>query len=311
MVRNLGDVLSLQDSPVMQANPVECPAVHGHSVLQGRGQGPRIPTTTLRLARFARLRTMAVPAAEAMRIQHQIPRAASQHAPLCELPTQPRIGPLHLLTPRSCARVAPQNVPSGPSCSLPAAPAARPAPPPASAPGRGARARGAGLGLPARAPAAWRAAPEAPAAQPVPPAAARPPCGGPSPRAPGRSAPTSLRRRPLNHRAARPRRVSPPPAAGRLGGVGPIAGRRGRRLRRPRSQRPPPARPVGPPRPSPAQPLRPWDLCLLLTEGQSPPQRARGELGHGKRRILLGFLSKKQKQKQITLQKPHFCLQAH
>lgn len=80
---------------------------------------------------------------------------------------------------------------SHPTCSLPAAPVARPAPPPAAAPGRGALAQGAGPGLPARALAAWRAAPEAPAAQPVRLVVVRPPCGGPSPRAPGRSVPTS------------------------------------------------------------------------------------------------------------------------
>lgn len=32
VTRNLGDVLSPQDSPVTQANPVQCPAAHGHAV---------------------------------------------------------------------------------------------------------------------------------------------------------------------------------------------------------------------------------------------------------------------------------------
>lgn len=104
----------------------------------------------------------------------------------------------HLAFPLShSTQLRPDRAPVGPfgrsrpTCSLPAAPVARSVPPPASAPGLWALAQGAGPGLPARALAAWRAAPEVPAARPVRLVVARPPCGGPSPRAPGRLVPTS------------------------------------------------------------------------------------------------------------------------
>lgn len=141
------------------------------------------------LARLARRRTKTVSAAEAVRSQPRVRRAALQGAPHAAA---------HLASPLAhSTQLRPDRTParpfgrSRPTCSLPAAPVARPAPPPAAAPGRGALAQGAGPGLPARALAAWRAAPEAPAARPEPLVVARPPCGGPSPRAPGRSVPTS------------------------------------------------------------------------------------------------------------------------
>lgn len=250
--------ISQQDSPVTQVNPVGCPAGYGTAVqrddlLRDLGQSP------LCLSRFARLRINAVSAAEALRIQHQVPRAAPQHASRSVLPTQPRIRPLRSLSPRSCTPVAPQHAPMAtriPFSSyqlLPQRRQRRLQPQLlAAGPGRRVQAQGApharllrgAQSLKLLQPGQCRPQPRAhPAAVPA--------RGSRAARSP------HLPAGPFNHRDARPRRVSPPPAAGRLGGVGPIAGRGGRCLRRPRSQRPPLARPVGTPRPSTTQPLCP------------------------------------------------------